>query len=141
MTNLPIGNLFSGVGVLVDIKQSQNFLKIKETLTRIGIPAQTGKTLVQSCHILHKRDAQGNSHYAIVHFKEMFKLDNMHTTLDEFDVSRRNKIVGLLEDWGLVSILHDIEYDDAIEVKVIPYKEKHEWTLIEKYKVGKKSKK
>ncbi len=133
--------LFSNVGVLVDIKDPQNFLKIKETLTRIGIASQTGKALVQSCHILHKRDAQGNSHYAIVHFKEMFKLDNMQTTLDSHDIDRRNKIVALLEDWNLLTLLESIEYDETIEIKVIPFKEKNEWTLIEKYKVGKKSKK
>jgi len=138
---LPIKSLFCNAGILVDIKDQQNFLKIKETLTRIGIAAQNSKTLTQSCHILHKRDAQGNSHYAIVHFKEMFMLDNMKSTLDETDILRRNKIVALLEDWNLLSPLEDFEYEDEIEVKVISHKEKSEWKLVEKYKIGKKPKK
>lgn len=140
MSNNTPKNLFHNVGVLVDIKNKENFLKIKETLTRIGIANVEDKKLVQSCHILHKRDIEGNSHYSIVHFKEMFKLDNKHSTITETDILRRNFVVSLLEDWDLVDILEDIEVDDDVGVKVISFKEKAEWTLIEKYRVGKKSK-
>lgn len=136
-----MSDLFKGVGVEVDILVPDNFLKIKETLTRIGIPSKDGQKLYQSCHILHKRDTAGNSHYAIVHFKEMFKLDGKTTDISPDDFARRNHITILLEDWKLLKILEDIPDEDLAgvsELKIIPFKEKANWELITKYTIGKK---
>ena len=120
----------------VTLKQPDDFLKIRETLSRIGVASRKDKTLFQSCHILHK---QGK--YYIVHFKELFALDGKKATLVENDVQRRNRIIKLLSDWGLVEIVKASVIEDAAplsQIKVISYKEKGEWTLESKYNIGKK---
>ena len=120
----------------VTLKQPDDFLKIRETLSRIGVASRKDKTLFQSCHILHK---QGK--YYIVHFKELFALDGKRANLSENDVQRRNRIIKLLSDWGLVEIVKIDEVKDAAplsQIKVIAYKEKHDWTLESKYNIGKK---
>ena len=122
----------------VTLPEPDNFLKIKETLTRIGIASRKEKKLYQSCHILHK---QGR--YYIVHFKELFALDGKPSNLTENDVQRRNAIAKLLEEWGLVKILNPILMKDNIaplhQIKIISFKEKDDWQLITKYNIGKKS--
>lgn len=141
MTNEPnfnvVDDLFRGVGVEISLPDEETFLKIKETLTRIGVSSRKEKKLYQSCHILHKR-----GRYAIVHFKEMFILDHKETTFSEEDKARRNKIVTLLADWGLLKV-NNVEQIKAplaeiSKIKVIPFKEKKEWTLVEKYRIGSK---
>ena len=120
----------------VTIKESDDFLKIKETLTRIGVASRKDKTLYQSCHILHK---QGK--YYIVHFKELFALDGKKANLSINDVQRRNRIVQLLSDWGLVSMISKEVIADVAplsQIKVLAYKEKGDWTLESKYNIGKK---
>ena len=120
----------------VTLKQPDDFLQIRETLSRIGVASRKDKTLFQSCHILHK---QGK--YYIVHFKELFALDGKKATLIENDVQRRNTIAVLLQDWNLLTI---VKPDDTTnkaplsQIKVLPYKEKKEWTLNAKYNIGKK---
>ena len=116
------------------LKEPDDFLKVRETLTRIGVASRKEKKLYQSCHILHK---QGR--YYIVHFKELFALDGKGTNISENDVSRRNSIASLLSDWGLVEIIGDSEPKAPLsQIKVISFKEKHEWTLETKYNIGKK---
>lgn len=118
----------------VSLKAPDDFLKVKETLTRIGIPSFKEKKLYQSCHLLHKRGK-----YYIVHFKELFALDGKQTSLNADDIQRRDMIANLLNEWGLVTILdsrHIQENMNNSMVKIIPYKEKHEWTLISKYTIG-----
>ena len=120
----------------VTIKQPDDFLKVRETLTRIGVASRKDKTLFQSCHILHK---QGK--YYIVHFKELFALDGKHSNLSENDIERRNTIAQLLADWGLISIVNsDIAENKAplSQIKVISFKDKGNWTLETKYNIGKK---
>ena len=120
----------------VNIKESDDFLKIKETLTRIGVASRKDKTLFQSCHILHKQQK-----YYIVHFKELFALDGKKANLSTNDVQRRNRIVQLLSDWGLISInAKEVIADVAplSQIKVLAYKEKGDWTLESKYNIGKK---
>jgi len=121
----------------VRLKDEQDFLKVKETLTRVGVASEKTKTLYQSCHILHKRGK-----YYIVHFKELFWLDGKPSTLDEEDIARRNTIANLLSDWGLVELIApEMSEENQAPmkfIKVIPYKEKHEWELISKYQIGKK---
>ena len=131
-------NLFSGLGIEVDIKLPQNFLKIKETLTRIGVASKKDNTLYQSCHILHKRGK-----YAIMHFKELFILDGKieETVIEDDDLARRNMIAKLLEEWDLLTIEKPDEVGELApmaEIKVIPWKQKSEWTLIAKYTIGAK---
>lgn len=119
------------------LKREDDFLKIKETLTRIGVASKKDKTLYQSCHILHKQNR-----YYIVHFKEMFMLDGRETNLSDEDLGRRNTIATLLEDWGLLEIVdHDqAEFPTAPmnQIKILPHKEKALWTLTPKYSLGKK---
>ena len=116
------------------LKEPDDFLKIRETLTRIGVASRKDKTLFQSCHILHK---QGR--YYIVHFKELFALDGKPTNLSQNDIERRNTIAGLLEDWNLVEILGMNEPKAPLsQIKIISYKEKEDWTLETKYNIGKK---
>ncbi len=119
------------------LKREDDFLKIKETLTRIGVASKKDKTLYQSCHILHKQNR-----YYIVHFKEMFMLDGRETNLSDEDLGRRNTIATLLEDWGLLEIVdHDqAEFPTAPmnQIKILPHKEKSLWTLTPKYSLGKK---
>ena len=120
----------------VGLKEPDDFLKVRETLTRIGEASRKEKKLYQSCHILHK---QGR--YFIVHFKELFALDGKKANLSLNDVQRRNRIVQLLGDWGLVSINSKESIADVAplsQIKVLAYKEKHEWTLESKYNIGKK---
>jgi len=117
------------------LSEPDDFLKVRETLTRIGVASRKEKKLYQSCHILHK---QGK--YYIVHFKELFALDGKKANLSVNDVQRRNRIIQLLSDWGLVSTVIDEPLDIAPlnQIKVISYKEKSNWTLETKYNIGKK---
>ena len=120
----------------VALREPDDFLKVRETLTRIGVASRKEKKLYQSCHILHK---QGK--YYIVHFKELFALDGKKANLSLNDVQRRNRIVQLLGDWGLVSINSKESIADVAplsQIKVLAYKEKGEWTLESKYNIGKK---
>ena len=120
----------------VTIKQPDDFLKIRETLTRIGVASRKDKTLYQSCHILHK---QGK--YYITHFKELFALDGKDATLSENDVQRRNTIAILLQDWNLIDIVSKEKAENKAplsQIKVLPFKEKNEWILSAKYNIGKK---
>ncbi len=140
LTQNASNDLFKGVGVLVSLETPDDFLKVKETLTRIGISSKKDKILYQSCHILHK---QGQ--YAIVHFKELFKLDGKQTDLSDKDLARRNSIAKLLSEWGLIKVLEkdfsDWESENFApiqEIKIISFKEKDQWELIAKYNIGKK---
>ena len=120
----------------VGLREPDDFLKVRETLTRIGVASRKEKKLYQSCHILHK---QGK--YYIVHFKELFALDGKKANLSLNDVQRRNRIVQLLGDWGLVSINNKESITDVAplsQIKVLAYKEKGDWTLESKYNIGKK---
>ena len=122
--------------VEVLLSEPDDFLKVRETLTRIGVASRKEKKLYQSCHILHK---QGK--YYIVHFKELFALDGKKANLSVNDIQRRNRIVALLSDWGLVGVLKSNTIDDIAplnQIKVISYKEKGNWTLETKYNIGKK---
>ena len=120
--------------VEISLKEPDDFLKVRETLTRIGVASRKEKKLYQSCHILHKK-----GQYYIVHFKELFALDGKRANLSENDVQRRNRIIKLLSDWGLVEIVKVDEVKDAAplsQIKVIAYKEKHDWTLESKYNLS-----
>lgn len=120
----------------VNLPEPDNFLKIRETLTRIGIASRKDKTLYQSCHILHK---QGR--YFITHFKELFALDGKEANITTGDIERRNTIAGLLEDWGLLSIVDQAKADQRIslsQIKVVSFKEKSDWALMSKYSIGRK---
>ena len=120
----------------VTLKQPDDFLKVRETLSRIGVASRKDKTLFQSCHILHK---QGK--YYIVHFKELFALDGKQATLAENDIQRRNTITTLLQDWNLISIVKPNEAENKAplsQIKIIAFKEKNEWNLQAKYNIGKK---
>lgn len=120
--------------VEVRLKKPEDFLKIKETLTRIGISSKD-KKLFQSCHILHKK-----SKYYIVHFKELFKLDGKPCDISIEDIQRRNAIACLLEEWDLLEIVDKLKVEDKIHIrkmKIIPFREKREWELIPKYNIGK----
>ena len=120
----------------VTIKQPDDFLKVRETLTRIGVASRKDKTLFQSCHILHK---QGK--YYIVHFKELFALDGKTATLSENDIQRRNTIAVLLADWSLIDIVKKEAAENKAplsQIKVLPFKEKKDWILSAKYNIGKK---
>ena len=122
----------------VVLNEPDDFLKVRETLTRIGVASRKEKKLYQSCHILHK---QGK--YFIVHFKELFALDGKFANLTINDVQRRNRITRLLSDWGLISILKEESIQDIAplnQIKVLPYKDKNEWKLEQKYNIGKKNK-
>ena len=122
--------------VEVSLREPDDFLKVRETLTRIGVASRKEKKLYQSCHILHK---QGK--YYIVHFKELFALDGKKANLSINDVQRRNRIVQLLGDWGLVSINSKESIADVAplsQIKVLAYREKGDWTLESKYNIGKK---
>ena len=120
----------------VVLKEPDDFLKIRETLSRIGVASRKERKLYQSCHILHK---QGK--YFIVHFKELFALDGKDTNLSENDIARRNTIANLLKDWGLVDIISTLgEAAPLSQIKVLSFKEKDEWTLETKYNIGSKKK-
>jgi hypothetical protein len=134
-----MSDIFKGVGVEITLDDEDAFLKVRETLTRIGVSSRKEKVLYQSCHILHK---QGR--YVILHFKELFLLDGKPSTITDNDLQRRNAIVNLLEEWNLLKILKDekakIEGNLAPihQIKIISYKEKDEWELVSKYTIGKK---
>ena len=118
----------------VSLKEPDDFLKIRETLSRIGVASRKERKLYQSCHILHK---QGR--YYIVHFKELFALDGKETNLSENDVARRNSIAKLLKDWGLVDIIGNTDMVAPLsQIKIISYKEKGDWILETKYNIGAK---
>jgi len=120
----------------VTLNEPDDFLKVRETLTRIGVASRKEKKIYQSCHILHK---QGR--YYIVHFKELFALDGKHANLTQNDVQRRNRIIQLLTDWGLVTVINPEKITDIAplnQIKVLAYKEKNEWILETKYNIGKK---
>ena len=122
----------------ITLNEPDDFLKVRETLTRIGVASRKEKKIYQSCHILHK---QGR--YYIVHFKELFALDGKHANLTQNDVQRRNRIIQLLSDWGLITIMNVRKITDIAplnQIKVLAYKEKHEWILETKYNIGKKKK-
>ena len=136
MKNEPQVHWTSEMMIEVLLKEPDDFLKVRETLTRIGVASRKEKKLYQSCHILHK---QGR--YYIVHFKELFALDGKRANLTINDVQRRNRIARLLSDWGLISIIRE---DDTLDIaplnqiKVLSYKDKGEWILEQKYNIGKK---
>ena len=125
--------------VEVLLNEPDDFLKVRETLTRIGVASRKEKKIYQSCHILHK---QGR--YFLVHFKELFALDGKHANLTSNDVQRRNRIAQLLADWGLVGIVSADKIQDIAplnQIKVLSYKDKGDWILEQKYNIGKKGKK
>ena len=119
----------------ISFKENDDFLKIRETLTRIGVASRKDKTLYQSCHILHKRGK-----YYLVHFKELFALDGKESSITENDLARRNAIARLLEEWDLLSILDEEQSSTPLapmsQIKVLPHKEKPEWNLVAKYNIG-----
>lgn len=120
--------------VEVTLEKPDDFLKVKETLTRIGMPSPTENTLYQTCHILHKRGK-----YYILSFLELFILDGKASTLSNHDVDRRNSIIRLLEDWGLLKIVDKSKIETGypnVSFKVIPFKDKKDWELIPKYRIG-----
>ena len=121
----------------VQLKQQDDFLKVKETLTRIGVSSRKEKILYQSCHILHKK-----GQYYIVHFKELFALDGKPANITDNDIERRNAIAKLLEEWDLVKIVNPAIMEGNIapihQIKIISYKEKDDWELVAKYNIGKK---
>ena len=123
--------------VEVKLRNEDDFLKVRETLTRIGVASKKEKTLYQSCHILHK---QGR--YFIVHFKELFALDGKPSNMSESDTARRNTISNLLKEWELVDLVRSEQTENPVapisQIKVLQYKEKNEWELVAKYNIGKK---
>jgi hypothetical protein len=132
-------DLVGYVPLEIKLKEPDDFLKVKETLSRIGVASKKDKTLYQSCHILHK---QGR--YFLVHFKELFALDGKFADITDNDIERRNTIGKLLQDWGLVSIIDPALFSDQAplsQIKVLSYKEKSEWNIQTKYNLGKKSNK
>ena len=122
----------------ISLKEPDDFLKVRETLSRIGVASRKEKKLYQSCHILHK---QGK--YYIVHFKELFALDGKNTNLTVNDIQRRNRIVNLISDWGLINVIDEEKITDIAplnQIKVLSYKDKSDWTLEAKYNIGSKKK-
>lgn len=123
----------------VQLKDEESFLKIKETLTRIGVSSKKEKKLYQSCHILHKRGK-----YYIVHFKELFLLDGLPSDMDETDIGRRNTIGKLLDEWNLLTVVDKDKMNSILtpinQIKIIPFKEKPDWELCPKYHIGKDKK-
>tara|TARA_R110000744_G_scaffold147339_1_gene260313 strand:- start:562 stop:969 length:408 start_codon:yes stop_codon:yes gene_type:complete len=132
-------NLETQIENLVEIRlfEDEDFLKIKETLTRIGVSSRKDKKLYQSCHILHKRGK-----YYIVHFKELFALDGLSTNIEENDIARRNTITNLLDDWELLEIVNPDKTEEPVasiaQIKIISHKEKGDWELCPKYHIGNK---
>jgi len=128
-------DIFEGLGIEITLDTQEDFLKVKETLTRIGVSSRKENKLYQSCHILHKR-----GRYSIMHFKELFELDGLESNMSENDVGRRNTIAVLLEEWGLLDIIDPIEEDEPRasikQIKILSYKEKDEWELFPKYHIG-----
>mgnify|MGYP003111588105 CR=1 FL=1 len=130
-------DIFRGHGVEIELIEDEDFLKIKETLTRIGISSRKEKKLYQSCHILHKRGK-----YAILHFKELLSMDGLETDITENDIGRRNTIVNLLEEWELLDVVDQEKTESPVvginQIKILPHREKDDWELIPKYHIGKK---
>ena len=128
-------DIFRGYGIEITLKIPQDFLKVKETLTRIGIASKKEQTLYQSCHILHKK-----GRYAILHFKELFALDGKLTDISENDIGRRNMITKLLQDWNLIGVVQlELLENPTVpltQIKILPYKEKANWVLMSKYSIG-----
>lgn len=129
----------SNIESLVEVKlnEEDDFLKVRETLTRIGVASKKNKTLYQSCHILHK---QGR--YYIVHFKELFALDGKPTDFTDEDKGRRNTVANLIAEWGLVELQDEVKTKEPrapiSQIKILPYKEKDDWNLVAKYNIGRK---
>ena len=122
----------------VSLQKPDDFLKVRETLTRIGVSSRAEKKLWQSCHILHKKGK-----YYIVHFKEMFALDDLPTSINSEDIGRRNTIACLLEEWGLIKIVDKTKITEKVplnKIKILPFKEKGEWELCPKYHIGRSKK-
>lgn len=121
----------------IRLKSEEDFLKVRETLTRIGVASHKDKTLYQSCHILHKKGK-----YYLVHFKEMFLLDGKQSDISDADYARRNAIAKLLQEWGLIDIVVPAQIEGNLaplhQIKIIPFKEKSDWALVAKYTIGKK---
>jgi len=123
--------------VEIELEEADDFLKVRETLTRIGVSSRKEKTLFQSCHILHKKGK-----YYIVHFKELFALDGKPTNFDSNDIARRNTITNLLAEWGLISLVDSQKTNEPTvslnQIKIISYREKGDWDLQAKYNIGKR---
>ena len=121
----------------IKLKDDDDFLKVRETLTRIGVASKKDKKIFQSCHILHK---QGK--YYIVHFKELFALDGKPTNFSDDDIARRNTIANLLDEWELIELVEPSRTDDPVaplnQIKILPFKEKDQWELVAKYNIGRK---
>lgn len=121
----------------VELQSDEDFLKIRETLTRMGVSSRKENKLYQSCHILHKR-----GRYYIVHFKELFKLDGLPSDFSDDDMARRNAIISLLEEWELLTVLDENVINEPMasiaQIKILPYKEKDDWELIPKYHIGRR---
>lgn len=132
-----MNDIFKGYGVEIELKDPEDFLKIKETLQRIGIASKREKKLYQSCHILHKK-----GRYAIVHFKELFALDGKSSDFSNEDKGRRNSIVTLLEQWNLLKVLNQNQIKEPrtplSQIKIIQFKDKENWILEQKYNIGNK---
>jgi Bacteriophage translational regulator len=132
-------DVFKGVGVEIVLAEKNDFLKIRETLTRIGVAAKNQNVLYQSCHILHKQN-----HYAIVHFKELFELDGKPSNISENDIARRNTIANLMAEWGLCKLVDAPKSAEPVaplsQIKILPHKEKNDWQLVAKYNIGSKKK-
>ena len=130
-------DIFRGVGVEITLPKPDNFLKIKETLTRVGIASRKERKLYQSCHILHK---QGR--YVILHFKELFILDGKDNNFTDEDKARRNTIINLLEEWDLLGVVDSSKIEDPVaplsQIKILSHKEKDTWVLESRYNIGKK---
>lgn len=127
-------DIFGGYGVEITLRSPDDFLKVRETLTRIGVASKKDQTLFQSCHILHK---QGR--YAIVHFKELFNLDSKQSDISINDIERRNAIANLLQDWDLLSIVDPAKAEDQApmsQIKIVSFKDKVNWNLVAKYSIG-----
>jgi hypothetical protein len=132
-----MNDVFKGIGVEIILAEKNDFLKVRETLTRIGVAAKNQNILYQSCHILHKQ-----GHYAIVHFKELFELDGKPSSMSDNDVARRNTIANLVAEWGLCTLVDPAKSADPIapvsQIKILPHKDKPDWQLVAKYNIGKK---
>ena len=128
-------DIFQGLGVEIKLNSDDDFLKVRETLTRMGVSSRKEKKLYQSCHILHKR-----GRYAIMHFKELFELDGLDSNISDNDVGRRNAIAKLLDEWGLLKVIEEFEEDEPMakvsQIKIISHKDKDEWEMIPKYHIG-----
>lgn len=130
-------DIFQGYGIEIELGTDDDFLKVRETLTRIGVESRKSKTLYQSCHILHKK-----GRYSIMHFKELFLMDGKHADLCDNDLERRNTIVNLLTEWKLLKPVNPVElaYETRApmsQIKIIPHRDKGDWTLEAKYNIGK----